>query len=244
MITAQSVKTQIQSLIDQANAKTGGTDTDLTSAVGTLVAGYGQGESTENIVDITPLIGKVEFSSNALKTYTDDISLNLVNAITIASIFDNKIIKFNKLSITISSICTTFQNAFRAASVTNNTYKNLKIIEIKGDTSGVTTFINAFTGRTDLEEIQGVLNFSSANSVTNTFNNCPKLIKIQMFKNSLSISCNLSSSPLLSNESIQSIIDGLATVETSQTLTLHADVKAKLTEEQLTTITSKNWTLA
>lgn len=44
--------------------------------------------------------------------------------------------------------------------------------------------------------------------------------------------------------SIQSIIDGLAIVETAQTLTLHADVKAKLTEEQLVTITNKNWNLA
>lgn len=44
--------------------------------------------------------------------------------------------------------------------------------------------------------------------------------------------------------SIQSIIDGLATVETAQTLKLHADVKAKLTDDQLATITSKNWNLA
>ena len=34
------------------------------------------------------------------------------------------------------------------------------------------------------------------------------------------------------------------TGQTSQTLKFHADVKAKLTEEQITTITGKNWTLA
>lgn len=50
--------------------------------------------------------------------------------------------------------------------------------------------------------------------------------------------------PNLSAESIQSIIDGLATVETAQTLTLHKDVKAKLTQAQLDTITNKNWNLA
>lgn len=36
----------VQTLIDTANAKTGGGDTDLTSAVGTLVEGYGSGGSS------------------------------------------------------------------------------------------------------------------------------------------------------------------------------------------------------
>lgn len=43
MATADSVKAKIQGLIDTANATTGNTDTDLTTAVGSLVAGYGQG---------------------------------------------------------------------------------------------------------------------------------------------------------------------------------------------------------
>lgn len=50
----------------------------------------------------------------------------------------------------------------------------------------------------------------------------------------------------LTNESVQKIIDCLKdlTGGTAQTLTLHADVKAKLTEEQIAAITAKNWTLA
>ena len=43
--------------------------------------------------------------------------------------------------------------------------------------------------------------------------------------------------------SIQSIIDGLATVETAQTLTLNSSVYAKLTDSQLLTISAKNWTV-
>ncbi|MBQ8830850.1 MAG: hypothetical protein IJ017_04580 [Oscillospiraceae bacterium] len=43
MATAESVKTKIQGLIDTANEATGGTDTDLTAAVNTLIAGFGQG---------------------------------------------------------------------------------------------------------------------------------------------------------------------------------------------------------
>lgn len=43
MSTDVTVKTQLQSLIDKSNAATGNSDTDLTTAVDSLVAGYGQG---------------------------------------------------------------------------------------------------------------------------------------------------------------------------------------------------------
>lgn len=51
MATAESVKTKIQGLIDSANAATGNTDADLTSAVGSLIAGYGSGGGEEEIPD-------------------------------------------------------------------------------------------------------------------------------------------------------------------------------------------------
>lgn len=43
MATAESVKGKIQGLIDSANAATGNTDADLSTAVGSLIAGFGQG---------------------------------------------------------------------------------------------------------------------------------------------------------------------------------------------------------
>ena len=43
MATAESVKGKIQGLIDSANAATGNTDVNLSTAVGTLIAGFGQG---------------------------------------------------------------------------------------------------------------------------------------------------------------------------------------------------------
>ena len=45
MATAESVKAKIQILIDTANAATGNADTDLTTAVNSLAAGFGQGGS-------------------------------------------------------------------------------------------------------------------------------------------------------------------------------------------------------
>lgn len=43
MVTAESVKNKLRGLIDTANATTGKADTDLTAAVGALVAGFGAG---------------------------------------------------------------------------------------------------------------------------------------------------------------------------------------------------------
>lgn len=48
MSTAESVKAKIQNLIDTANAATGNADTDLTTAVNSLVAGFGQGGGGSN----------------------------------------------------------------------------------------------------------------------------------------------------------------------------------------------------
>ena len=80
---------------------------------------------------------------------------------------------------------------------------------------------------------------------SNTFTSDPMLEEIR-FEGKIFTSIGFSQSPLLTNESVQSIIDALAdlTEETTQTLSLHADVKATLTEEQLASITQKNWTVA
>lgn len=45
MATADGVKNKIQGLIDSANATTGNTDTDLTTAVDALIAGFGAGST-------------------------------------------------------------------------------------------------------------------------------------------------------------------------------------------------------
>ena len=78
------------------------------------------------------------------------------------------------------------------------------------------------------------------------FQGCYNLENIYFVAGCIKKSISFAYSPLLTDESIQSIIDGLAdlTGQTAQTLTLHTDVKSKLTQEQIAQITSKNWTLA
>lgn len=123
----------------------------------------------------------------------------------------------------------------------------LKTLTLNFDTSQVTNFSKSFMNLQALQIINGnPLNFSSATDVGNTFGACKSLKEVRLVSGSLSRSISFIQSPLLSDASIQSIIDGLAdlTGQTAQTITFHADVKAKLTTEQIATITSKNWTLA
>ena len=109
-------------------------------------------------------------------------------------------------------------------------------------TFGVST--DVFYSCTSLEEISGEIENTTTNW-TLWFSSCVKLREVRFKANSIKGAFTIAQSPLLSAESIQSIVDGLAdmTGGTSYKLALHADVKAKLTEEQLATIAAKNWTM-
>lgn len=108
-------------------------------------------------------------------------------------------------------------------------------------TKNVPLFDGAFSGST-VKQIIGAVDFSSATNVTNMFANCNNLEEVRFAPNTLSLSISLVNSSKLSAESVQSIIDGLATVDTAQTLTLNKAIA--LTDEQKATINAKGWTLA
>lgn len=103
-----------------------------------------------------------------------------------------------------------------------------------------------FNGRGSLEEIIGELDFSkitSANVQNNPFQGCTSLVEIRFTKESIKYNLSFTQSSQLSDESIQSILDGLATVSSTQTLALNSAVYAKLTEEQKQSATDKGWTI-
>lgn len=237
-----NVLVEEQSLQDIANAireKNGSADTYKPSEMGNAVRAIESGGE-----DLSRFFKTVTFA-DALEERTENLELNLVNATTIHGLIDYVLINFEKITVTISSLCTSFQNAFRARSV--ELCGNLKIIEIKGDTSGVTTMINAFNNRVTLEEIIGYLDFTSvAGSVT--FANCRNLEEIRVVKNSVKVPLNFGSCSLLSDESIDSLVNGFAdmTEQTAIVFTVHKDVKARIEANQtwLSTLTSKNVTLA
>lgn len=83
---------------------------------------------------------------------------------------------------------------------------------------------------------------STSNSVSGIFTNCSALVNITIKPNCLKAPISFAYSPLLSDESIDSIINCLATYDSGgKKLTLHLDVYNKLTEAQKTTIASKGW---
>ena len=130
----------------------------------------------------------------------------------------------------------------------NRTFKNshVKIIDLTESSikSSTNKAQETFFGCYNLHTIIGTIDFSKCSGFINAYSSCSELVNVEFLTNNIFYSISFAQSPLLSNESIQSIINGLATVEIAQTLTLHADVKAKLTESQIAQITSKNWTLA
>ena len=77
------------------------------------------------------------------------------------------------------------------------------------------------------------------------FVGCLNLTNLIIVSGTFGSSVSFADSPLINEASRQSIINALAdlTGQTAQTLTFHATVAAKLTEEQKATITAKNWTL-
>ena len=122
----------------------------------------------------------------------------------------------------------------------------LKKLTLNVNSKNVTTFSVMLHYCTALEEIDGMpLNLSVATNITNMFMGCSNLKEVRFVANTISKSISFASSPNLSTDTIQSIIDGLAdlTDGTAQTLTLHATVGGKLTDEQKATITAKNWEL-
>jgi hypothetical protein len=96
-----------------------------------------------------------------------------------------------------------------------------------------------------LTKIDGSIDLSEGTSTSNCFTRCYELKDVEFVPNTIKMSISFADCKNLSNASISSIIEGLATVSTEQELALHATVKDKLTAEQIVTITkTKGWSLA
>ena len=111
------------------------------------------------------------------------------------------------------------------------------------DLSSVITINQAFRYCNSLKEIE-LRNVQPTCTFTSPFYNCSSLEDFRCngtFGNSISFGY----SKILSNESIQNIIDCLAdlTGQTAQKITFHSSVVLKLTDEQKLTILLKNWEL-
>lgn len=111
------------------------------------------------------------------------------------------------------------------------------------DARKATRFYYVFNYSSNLKTIDKII--SAETTPYNTaFGGLRSLEEIR-FAGIIGASLAINESPLLSNASVQSIIDHLKdlTGATAQTLTFHATVGAKLTQAQKDAISAKNWTL-
>jgi hypothetical protein len=122
-----------------------------------------------------------------------------------------------------------------------NSNKEIVVVDFSKCKLKVENGALAFYGTSALTQILGEFDFSVATNVTNMFVQATSLEEVRFKENTLSLSISFAQSSKLSADSIESIIKGLATVGTQQTLTLNASVAAALTAEQMIEATNKNW---
>ena len=124
----------------------------------------------------------------------------------------------------------------------NNFLRNTRNLKyVKGINMSNSTAIRFMFSGSFIETIEEPLDFSKVNNTQNAFA-CDNLTEIRFVPETIKISIDFSRCAKLSAQSIQSIIDGLATVTTAQTLTLNSTII--LTDAQKASITAKGWTLA
>ena len=138
-----------------------------------------------------------------------------------------------KVVLNLSENCINISGSFNAC--------NIREVVLNFSTKNVTSFERVFS-HAGVLKIVGELDLSSATNVTLMFYRASVLNDVAFVPNTISISISFVECSKLTSESVQSIIDGLKTVETAQTLTLHRNIV--LTDEQKATINAKGWTLA
>lgn len=221
----------LRAIADAIRVKNGSTDKYLPSEMPSAIEGIQSGG--EDYARYAKIIQFTDASELPKK-----VVLNLDTVTSLNSLCSNTSIE--ELTINLKQTCTTMQRMIYPTKA-----NSLKKIVLNFDTSKVTNMQQTFNWIATADaEIVGELDLSSVTITTSMFSYSTGLKEIRFKKETIKMSIPFQSCEKLSAESIQSIIDGLAIVETTQTLTLHANVKKKLTEEQISQITSKNWTLA
>lgn len=253
----QSAKANIKIAIEQKGVTVGdGTIDTYAAKIGEISGGgsgdYEQGfeDGKNSVVPIERYLRTAQFISLNIFAKSD-VVLNLDTAESFNNLCsiqsaENINTTVEHLTVNCPNLVTTLNNAFYCGGT--NVDKTLKRLTFNVNTQNVTTFNNSFSGLQALEVVDGTSIDFSANTqknINNSFSRCSSLIEFRVVEKSIKYSFGVSSSPNLSTETTQSIIDGLAdlTGSTAQTLTLHSTVGGKLTDEQKATITAKNWAL-
>lgn len=193
----------------------------------------------EEIAKIGPMISYYD-NINSIQIMGQTINeekIHIVLPKNISSFSFQSIKGVKELEVESSGFITSLDRGF---------YNNLNIekITLIGSLEKCSNLKQAFATCQRLQYILGTpLDCSNVTNFSNTFSNAQSLVEIRFTPNTIKGSLSFSNSPLLSNESINSIINGLDALNTSPTLILHSSIKNSLTNEQLNTISSKGWNI-
>lgn len=184
--------------------------------------------TTEILPDENKTLSKVTVVTNVPIGVSENYA-EAFNSLYSASFMSSTI---ERIDFYIGNPFTTHNGCFRGT-------KNLKYI--KGINTSNSTDIRLMFSGSAIETIEEPLDISKVTNTTNAFA-CDNLTEIRFVSGTIKVNIDFSRCSKLSAQSIQSIIDGLATVTTAQTLTLNSAII--LTDAQKASITAKGWTLA
>ena len=141
-------------------------------------------------------------------------------------------VNLERIDFYIANPFTTHNGCFRGTS---------KLKYIKGINMSSSKNMGLMFAGSGIEIIEEPMDISQVTQTLNAFA-CDNLREIRFVSGTIKVNIDFNRCSKLSAESIQSIIDGLATVTEAQTLTLNKAIT--LTDAQKASITAKGWTLA
>ena len=240
--------TKLTNIAEAIRTKTGKTDKMLLDTMPSEILSIETGGGEGSNLDILRYVTNAGIIS--LNVFgKSDVVLNLDNVTNFANMFsitteENRNNTVEHLTINCPNLVTSFLNTFVCAYALRDL--TLKRITLNVNTQNVTAFQSTFNCLIALEVIDGFpLNLTKATTTLNIFNYCNALKEVRFVENTISVAMNLNSCGNLSNDTINSIIDGLVdlTGTTAQTLKFNTAVRDALTDEQIARVTSKNWSL-
>lgn len=173
--------------------------------------------------------------------FDKDINLNIPNVESITNLFSFG--GANNVNLTTSDKLTNLDSAFWYTNYT----KKITI----SNTSKVTNFDNCFKQCSELKEI-GLLDCSSCTSFNDTFTSSGSISIISFVENSIKAAIDFSKTRNLTQESINSIVNGCATLSLSTNIYFNGynysgntnnTTGVFVSEEQVAELTAKGWTV-
>ena len=185
--------------------------------------------TTEILPDTNKTLSKVTVVTNVPIGVSENYA-EVFNALSSASFMSA--VNLERIDFYIANPFTSHNGCFRGTR---------KLKYIKGINMSNSKNMGLMFSGSGIEIIEEPLDISNVTQTLNAFA-CDNLTEIRFVSSTIKVNIDFSRCAKLSAQSIQSIIDGLATVTTAQTLTLNSTIV--LTDAQKASITAKGWTLA